>query len=470
MNNTVFKNFSYSFFTNIIDVLIRSTYIFLLPKLIGVEDFGYWQLYFLYTQFMHFCHCGLVDGVYLKIGGVLYEEIKKKKLINQFSILVMLSIVYAILINLLGSIVDNENKKFIIFIISLDLIVMLPRTLLSIIFQATAQINKFSIAMLSEIIVSFCCVAFFIANDIKDFHVIILADLFGRVCSLCVSLFLLPEFQHIHLIKKEDFLRSIVYVKIGVFLLLANMAGMLIISIIRLSIEYRWGIVEFSKISLSFSISNMILVAINAASLALFPCLKRMTKEKLKISYIILKDALTFLLILILVFYYPIRKILEIWLPNYIDSFRYLGLLAPMCMYEAQMSLIYNNYLKSIRKERVIFTINIFIVIIAFAIAGLTIFFNMSLINLLLSVLGLGITKIYIANHIMNKYFSKNEYSSLLITILTTIIFIICNFYINGIFGMLIYMLYILIIYILLKNIYTKTIKDIKEIIQKYIT
>lgn len=60
-------DFSYSFLLNIVNLLIKTSFVFILPKLIGVEDFGYWQLYFLYTFFIAFGHLGLVDGIYLKM-------------------------------------------------------------------------------------------------------------------------------------------------------------------------------------------------------------------------------------------------------------------------------------------------------------------------------------------------------------------------------------------------------------------
>lgn len=440
MSNALFKNFSYSFAANILNLLIRTAYVFCLPKLIGVEDFGYWQLYFLYTQFMHFCHMGLVDGVYLKIGGFIYETLKKGKLVRQFSVLMFFSLVFALLVNAVSFLtVNNSNKVFILFIVSLDLLVMLPRTLLSVIFQATAKIREFTLAMLSEVIVSFFITGLLLLIGIKDYHIIILADFFGRVVSLFVSLKLLPEFCHIALPKKKDFLRSIAYIKIGVFLLMANMAGMLVLSIIRLSIEYEWGIIVFSKVSLSFSMSNMVMVGINAGSLVLFPFLKRMNKNKFEMSYLAIKELLTVFLLFLLILYYPMSKILEIWLPKYIDSFRYLAILAPMCLCEAQLSLVYNNYLKAIRKEKTIFRINMITVALALILGGLVIFSNIPLNIVLLLVLTLGLTKIIIANYVMNKYFSKRDYFDLMVTVSGMAMFVLCSFYIGDIRGMLIY-------------------------------
>lgn len=465
MSNSLFKNFSYSFAANILNLLVRTAYVFFLPKLIGVEDFGYWQLYFLYTQFMHFCHMGLVDGVYLKIGGFIYETIKKGKLISQFSVLILFSIAFALLLNAASLLTtDNSNKIFILFIVSLDLLVMLPRTLLSVIFQATAKIRELTLAMLSEVLVSFIIVCLLLMCGIKDYHIIILADFFGRIVSLGVSLALLPEFFYVKLPSKQDFLRSIAYIKIGVFLLMANMAGMLVLSIIRLCIEYKWGIIVFSKISLSFSLSNMVMVGISAGSLVLFPYLKRMSKDKFEKSYVAIKEVLTLFLLFLLTFYYPASKILELWLPKYVDSFRYLAILAPMCLCEAQLSLVYNNYLKAIRKERMIFKINMLTVLLAVFLGALIIIANIQLDIVLFGILLLGITKVTIANYVMNKYFSQQEHFDLVVTVGGMVMFVICNFYIIGLRGTMVYILSIVALGAIFFKKYINNIKFLRNV------
>ena len=41
----------------------------LVPKLLGIEEFGYWQLFVFYASYVSFFQLGLNDGVYLQHGG-----------------------------------------------------------------------------------------------------------------------------------------------------------------------------------------------------------------------------------------------------------------------------------------------------------------------------------------------------------------------------------------------------------------
>jgi O-antigen/teichoic acid export membrane protein len=39
------KNFSYTFSSNLIGLIISSLVVFIMPKLVGVEEYGYYQLF-----------------------------------------------------------------------------------------------------------------------------------------------------------------------------------------------------------------------------------------------------------------------------------------------------------------------------------------------------------------------------------------------------------------------------------------
>jgi O-antigen/teichoic acid export membrane protein len=48
--------------------------VFLIPRLVSVEDFGYWRLFLLYTSYVGFLHFGFADGALLRWAGKPLEE------------------------------------------------------------------------------------------------------------------------------------------------------------------------------------------------------------------------------------------------------------------------------------------------------------------------------------------------------------------------------------------------------------
>ena len=49
----------------------------LLPKVLGVAEFGYWQLFIFYLGYVGFFHFGINDGVYLIHGGETRDALDK---------------------------------------------------------------------------------------------------------------------------------------------------------------------------------------------------------------------------------------------------------------------------------------------------------------------------------------------------------------------------------------------------------
>jgi O-antigen/teichoic acid export membrane protein len=54
--------------------LLNVALVFVVPKLIGLEDYGYWRLFGLYAGYVGFLHFGFVDGVLLRWAGRPMKE------------------------------------------------------------------------------------------------------------------------------------------------------------------------------------------------------------------------------------------------------------------------------------------------------------------------------------------------------------------------------------------------------------
>src|SRR4029077_20599871 len=49
--------------------LFNTLLVFLIPRLVSVEDFGYWRLFLLYAGYAGFLHMGFADGALLRWAG-----------------------------------------------------------------------------------------------------------------------------------------------------------------------------------------------------------------------------------------------------------------------------------------------------------------------------------------------------------------------------------------------------------------
>ena len=451
-------DFSYSFLLNIVNLVIKTSFVFILPKLIGVEDFGYWQLYFLYSFFIAFGHLGLVDGVYLKNGGKYYKELNFKILRSQFLVLIGIGTVWALLLFLYSRyFVFDTNKTYILTVIAIDLFLTLPRTLISVIFQMTGMIKQYSYSLMSESISSFFMIVVMLVLGIRDYQYLILADCGARFISLCVSLHNAPGFIGRQVM---DFYESIKEafsnISVGIFLLLSNMVGLVVIASVRFAVEDQWGIVAFSKVSLAFSISSVAIPATSAASVVLFPLLKRLNKENLDQTFSALSLLLMVLLIAAFSLYYPGVNILGWWLPKYSESFYYLTIILPMTLFDSNFSVIGSNFLKVMRKERSLLLINVLAILFTWGCVVIVRHYKLPLELLLGGIVAQSFIKMGMTMRIITIALSKVKYSVLYIAVLASALFYISNLLIKGWTGFGIYLAGCLFLMWILRG----TIKD----------
>ena len=65
--HTFAKDASFAVMSQLISLLSGLVLSFILPKYISVANYGYWQLFILYTGYVGFLHFGFNDGLYLNL-------------------------------------------------------------------------------------------------------------------------------------------------------------------------------------------------------------------------------------------------------------------------------------------------------------------------------------------------------------------------------------------------------------------
>ena len=93
---TFLKNFSHTFAANAVTFLISALVVLVVPKRLGGDQYGYFQLYTLYTSYVGFFHFGWCDGMYLRYGGKDYHQLDKPVFITQFWMLAGLEFLISI--------------------------------------------------------------------------------------------------------------------------------------------------------------------------------------------------------------------------------------------------------------------------------------------------------------------------------------------------------------------------------------
>lgn len=447
------KNMSYTITSNLISLMVSTLVILIVPKLIGIEEYGYWQLYLFYSSYVGFLHFGWNDGIYLRIGGEEYENLDKRLFYSQFIELLGSQIIIATLI-WLGSffLVGDVNRQFILKMVALAMILVNTRLMFFYILQATNRIKEFARITMLDRIVYIILVIIFLILGVRDFKFMIFADLVGKSISL---LFVTLSCKDIVFRRINTFYltisESIMNINVGIKLMFANIASMLIIGIVRFGIEQTWDVATFGKVSLTLSISNVMMIFINAVGIIMFPMLRRTNQEKLASIYSTMRDFLMVILLGFLIIYYPLKTVMAVWLPQYAESLLYMSLVFPMFIYEGKMALLINTYLKTLRREKVMLKINLVSMCFSLVVTFIStqIFANLDLA--ILNIVILLAIRSALAESYLAKELKIRVNKDVALETFLTIVFILSGWFVNSWMTILIYgMTYL--IYLLIKR------------------
>ena len=203
-------------------------------------------------------------------------------------------------------------------------------------------------------------------------------------------------------------------------------------------VDKAWGIETFGQLSLALSLENFFLLFIQQISMVLFPALRQADKKILNSFFSVFESLLTFLMPLAYILYFPIVFIVGMWLPNYSDSLKYFGLLLPICVFDSRMNLLCITYLKVLRKESLLFIINVFTVLGSgiLSAAGIYLCKNIE-VTIMLVVIAVVLRSI-MSEVILAKYMeSKSVVKSLLAALAITVIFCATQVYCNSVISLL---------------------------------
>ncbi len=469
MNNkfkAFIKNFSYAFMANVVTMLISVIMTLFLPKILGVEEYSYWQLYLFYGTYIMYSSLGWCDGLYLKYGGKDYDKLNRKMISSQFWYLAIYETLFSVVFScILMFFIQGIDKRFVLILAFISTTINILRYMLQYILEATNRIKEYSTIIITERLLFVGCVGICWLTHIDDYRFLVYSEVVARTIATLVGIFYCRSVVFAKpLPRKEVLTESKELIRGGYKLLCANLTSQLVIGIVRFAIENKWGTVQFGKVSLTLSMSNMLITCISAIGIVLFPTLRRTSEEKLPQIYMVIRTVIGVPSLAILMLYMPMKFILSMWLPQYAESLKYLAILLPMCVFEGRTQLLINTYLKTLRKENLILMVNILTVFMSLITTGISVYIFGNMDIAIASIIVMLVFKCFVAEMLISKLINIRIYKDTILEIILTAIFIIGSWIIGGYAGLLLYIT-AFVVYLLIKwKDIRSTIKSAKEI------
>lgn len=472
MNKTlelILKNLTYAFSANGLMMIFAIISVLFFPKILGLKEYGLWQLYLFYFSFCGLLPLGWLDGIYLRYGGKTFERLNGKLLPLQYIFFCIFTTVELILLELLiQNFTEDIDKLYVLKYLFFTLLFYIPFCYLRNLLQLSGKIKEFArLVFFDRFIFMLGAISsiVFIRHISNEF---ILSDIFAKFIILLISIYycriLLNKLTFNYWEKVLIDIKCNIYV--GYNLMFANIASMLVFGVIRFGISHEWDIITFGKISLSFSICSFFILFVNSASIVLFPIIKNISIETIKKTYGIFNFSLTFFLLLCLFLYYPLKEILYLWLPKFEDSLIYMSILFPICLFESKMALLISTYLKALRKEKELLRINIFCLGFSFILTFISVYILHLLDLTVFCIIIIIAFRNILAELYMNKILKLKNIRSIIFELIIVFAFISLNYLFTTYIALIIYTLVFLINVLFMKKDIIQSYKTIKYYIK----
>ena len=140
------NNLTYAFTAQVISFVCSVIMSLIVPKLLGIKQFSYWQLFIFYTTYVGLFHFGLSDGIYLRYGGIKQEELDKPLIGSQFRVMFSFHVLLAIAIIIVAPMICSDaNRVWVWIFTAIYIIVGNAFWYLGFVFQAMNETKIYSI-------------------------------------------------------------------------------------------------------------------------------------------------------------------------------------------------------------------------------------------------------------------------------------------------------------------------------------
>lgn len=465
-NKNIFaKNIVYAFSAQAVALLLSILMSLMVPKILGVEEFAYWQLFLFYTSYVGLFHFGLNDGIYLRLGGKSYKELDYSLIGTQIKIATSFQLILVLIIIITSSfLIDDKERMFVLVCTGVYLVLHNLHCLIGFIFQAVNQTRIYSISVMIEKSIFLLIVVILLVFKVNDSSIFILLYNIGKAVTVLYCIYegrklIFSKICKITITLKEIWLN----ISIGIRLTIANIASTLVIGIGRFIIDNVWGLEAFGKFSFSLSLTQFVLLFISQVSMVLFPMLRQIDNKEQKVFYMNMRDILGLILPIVYIAYIPVKILLGLWLPQYQESLKYLALLLPLCTFDAKMNLLCTTYFKVLRKEKNLLKINILTVIMSAVLCSISAYFYHNIyfviISLVISIVFRSIISEFILADIMKTLIGR----SIVMEVFLAILFMLVTWNLSSIYSFIVMVVaYLLFLYINFSKI-KETMSRFKE-------
>ncbi len=357
-----FKDIFLVGFSNIIGILCSLLTGFVIPHILGVQEYGYFKTFTLYAGYIGLFHFGFCDGIQLIFAGKRYDELNKRKFVTYTRFFIIFETAIALVVALISLFALQGNSKFIFLCIAINLILQNVMTYYQYVLQCTQRFKEYSFknivySMLTAAgVVGMWVIYKYGGSSFITFKIYVLILL---AVYFIMTMWFALKYRDITFGKGAPLKESWPGIRrcfiLGFPLLIANLCSGLILNFDSQFVNLYFSNETYAIYAFAYSVLGMVTRLISAITIVIYPILKNSSLDKLKDNYHILISILLVFVFGCLSLYYPLVPIIHWFLPKYAGSLAIFRIILPGLALSSVISAIIQNYYKSLGKPGLFF-------------------------------------------------------------------------------------------------------------------
>ncbi|OMD74809.1 hypothetical protein BSK64_18435 [Paenibacillus odorifer] len=329
----------------------------LLPLTLSISEYGYYRKYIMYITYVAIFNLGFIDGIYIKYGGENLGT-KKTSLKIERNFLAKFQLIVSITMILVSLFINDV----ILLLLSVSIIPINLGGFHKILYQATGQFSKYARINVVYTIINFLLISFLLVFNVGNSLYYIISSLIAYIVILFLMEYDFAKFTKNE--EKNDLIKPYKYFKVGIFILLGNIAVLLFTNMGAWLVSLFFSIEEFAQFSFATAMLNMVLVAISAVGLTFYNFLAKNEDHEI-INFT--KTVLIVLGMISGVTFFVLEMFIEKYLPHYSASLSIISISFVNLPYIMIINVIILNLYKARKQEKRFFGIVFLMLGISFA-------------------------------------------------------------------------------------------------------
>lgn len=383
---------------------------FIVPKLLSVEGYGFYKTFTLYTTYLGLFNLGIIDGIVLDYGGVDYQAIERPVFRCYFRWYLSVHVFFAILFLLGGIFIADGEYKYIIIMLSINMIAVNLTGYFQQISQITQRFKEYSLRRILQsicniLIVVFMFLKYRVSGEVSYKYYI----------TAMVLVNIILTFWYIYTYKDISIGESMPMrektsnikhlIKIGFPLLFANLCSTLILTLDRQFVNVLFDTSTYAVYAFAYSMLALVTVATSAIATVLYPTLKRTTEETMKENFSLLVSTMLIIIFGMETLYYPLRMFIFWFLPKYTESLIIFRIIFPGIAISSTITVVMHNYYKALGQNLVYFKKSIVVLVLSALANGIAYFIFKTTISIsIASIITMIFWYIYVERYFVQRY------------------------------------------------------------------